>query len=253
MASLYDHPILYDLVDSEKKDLAALEHWRRALDGKNVKTALDVSIGTGSLTLPMAGLGIQLSGSDLSEKMLSRCREKADQRGVGIELKAADFRRVSKAFDRKFDLVASTGNSLAHVKNQDAAHTLKEMDALLNDGGYLYFDLRNWDKILKERRRFFLYPPVFRSDERVNLIQVWDYNEDGSMTFNILYTFEKDGNICRREEFHEHYYPVKRSFLTQTLASMGYTQISIAPLPVQIGAFDEEKTDWYCLIAKKGI
>lgn len=251
MASLYDQPELYDFTDSEKKDLATLEHWKRILNGKDIKTALDVSIGTGGLTLPMANLGISLYGSDLSEKMLARCREKASSRGIPIDLRPCDFRFLSQKFKEKFDLVFSTGNSLAYVNNDDVAHTLREMDSLVNEGGYLYFDLRNWDKITREKNRFFLYNPVFINDERVNIIQVWDYHPDGSMTFNILYTFEKDDRIYRREEFTEHYHPVKLDFLMETLISMGYKDISLAPLPAQRGEFDKENTEWYCLIAKK--
>lgn len=252
MASLYDQPELYDLTDKESKNKITLGHWERLFSEKNIRTVLDVSIGTGGLTLPMTELGIELSGSDLSEKMLARCREKAEKMGIALDLRKSDFRRVSEAFDRKFDCVISTGNSLPYVKNPDIQTALCQMDALVKAGGYLYFDTRNWDKILKEKQRFFLYNPVLKGDERVNLIQVWDYHEDASMTFNILYTFEKENRIYRREEFTERYFPVKLDYLLGILRELNYTDIEIAPLPVQFGAFDIDKTDWYCVMAKKG-
>ena len=252
MASLYDRPDLYDLTDKESKDKITLGHWETLFKGKNIQTVLDVSIGTGGLTLPMTDMGIALSGTDLSEKMLSRCKEKADKKGVRVDLRVSDFRRVSEVFDRKFDCVVSTGNSLPYVNNADIRNTLHQMDVLVKENGYLYFDTRNWDKILKEKQRFFLYNPVFKEDERVNLIQVWDYHEDASMTFNILYTFEKEGKIYRREEFTERYFPVKLDFLLGILRELNYTDIEIMPLPVQFGPFDREKTNWYCVMAKKG-
>lgn len=252
MASLYDQPELYDLTDRESKDKITLGHWERLFSEKNIRTVLDVSIGTGGLTLPMTELGIELSGSDLSEKMLARCREKAEKKGACIDLKKSDFRCVSEAFDKKFDCVISTGNSLPYVDNASVQTAIGQMDKLVKTGGYLYFDTRNWDKILKEKQRFFLYNPIIKDDERVNLIQVWDYHEDGSMTFNILYTFEKDQKIHRREEFTEHYFPVRLEYLLNVLKELGYTDIEIAPLPVQFGAFDIGKTDWYCVMAKKG-
>ncbi len=252
MASLYDQPELYDLTDRESKDKITLGHWEKLFTGKNIKTVLDVSIGTGGLTLPMTELGIELSGSDLSEKMLARCREKAQKKGIGIDLRQSDFRRVSDAFDRKFDCVISTGNSLPYVENASVKDAIEQMDKLVKVGGYIYFDTRNWDKILKEKQRFFLYNPVYKNDERVNLIQVWDYHEDASMTFNILYTFEKDHKIYRREEFTEHYFPVRFEYLLNVLKALNYTDIEIAPLPVQFGSFDIDKTDWYCVMARKG-
>ena len=77
MASVYDRSDIYDLFDSPKKDDMTKAHWEAVLSGLSVRTALDVSIGTGSLTLPLAALGVSLYGSDLSETMLARCREKA--------------------------------------------------------------------------------------------------------------------------------------------------------------------------------
>ncbi|MBQ1257929.1 MAG: SAM-dependent methyltransferase, partial [Clostridia bacterium] len=68
MASLYDRPDLYDLTDKESKDKITLGHWETLFKGKNIQTVLDVSIGTGGLTLPMTDMGIALSGTDLSEK-----------------------------------------------------------------------------------------------------------------------------------------------------------------------------------------
>lgn len=43
---------------------------------------------------------------------------------------------------------------------------------------------------------------------KVNLVQVWDYNLDNTMTFHLLYTFEKENQIYQKEEFEETYYPI---------------------------------------------
>ena len=48
------------------------------------------------------------------------------------------------------------------------AGVLAGMDALVREGGWLYFDLRNWDRILRERKRFYLYNPFFDGETRVN-------------------------------------------------------------------------------------
>lgn len=46
----------------------------RDFERKNVQTVLDVSIGTGNQTLPLAEMGIALYGSDLSEEMLKNVK-----------------------------------------------------------------------------------------------------------------------------------------------------------------------------------
>lgn len=76
MASVYDRTDIYDLFDSPKKDAQTLSHWQTVFDGRPIRSALDVSIGTGSLTLPLGQLGVSLYGSDLSGSMLARCRKK---------------------------------------------------------------------------------------------------------------------------------------------------------------------------------
>ena len=251
MASIYDRADIYDLIEDEKRFSFNQRHWQIVLEGKEIHSLLDVSIGSGSLTLPLAELGVELFGSDLSASMLTRCEKKAAARGVPITLKQADFRKVSTCFDRQFDCVASTGNSLPHVSNADALQALAEMGRLVKPGGWLYFDLRNWDKSLRERQRFYLYNPFFDGDTRVNLVQVWDYHDDGTMTFNLLYTFERDNRINRQEIFTEHYDPIPKALLLDQLQTMGYQAMEQRNYPAMQASKPGVEPDWYCVIAQK--
>lgn len=252
MGKLYDSADIYDVLENDPARYAsAKRHWETVLDGKSIRTLLDVSIGSGNLTLPLLDLGITLSGSDLSENMLKKCREKADAKNGAIDLRVSDFRELKKNFSRQFDCVASTGNSLPYVANEELLEVLEQMDSLIRPGGYLYFDIRNWDKILRTRQRFYLYNPVFHEDTRINLVQAWDYNPDGTMDFNLLFTFEKGNRIIQKEIFQEHYHPVSQQLLLDKLSEMGYGSPEVYCMPAQAGAFDGEKHDWYAVIARK--
>ena len=77
MASLYDRADIYDLGFNERTWKFIREHWEIALAGAQIHDIMDVSIGSGMVTLPLAELGYSLTGSDLSEKMLEKCRENA--------------------------------------------------------------------------------------------------------------------------------------------------------------------------------
>lgn len=250
MAGLYDRADIYDLLETEKRYQITKRHWETVLAGKPVKTLLDVSIGSGNLTLPLGELGVELYGSDLSGAMLERCGEKAGKRGFPIDLRVSDFRRLDECFDRTFDCVASTGNSLPYVTNDEVLGVLAQMDRLVGPGGYLYVDIRNWDRILETKQRFYLYNPTFLDDVRMNLVQVWDHHEDGSMTFNLLYTFERENKIVQKEVFEEHYFPLKRHLLLDQLERLGYREIEITCLPAFLNAKPEE-ADWYCVLAQK--
>lgn len=220
MSSIYDRTDIYDLLEDQTHWSAYKKHWKTLLQGKNVHSFLDVSIGSGSVTLPLCELGVQLAGSDLSEEMIRKCKEKASAAGYEIELKSCDFRNLSCWEGKQFDCVASTGNSLPHVNNDDVLTALEQMNSLVKKGGYLYLDTRNWEKILNEKRRFYLYNPVFAKKCRVNLVQVWDYSSEDTITFNLLYTFEKENQIVQREIFEEKYYPIKKEMILSKLKIM---------------------------------
>lgn len=212
---------------------------------------LDVSIGSGAMTLPVLDMGITLSGSDLSENMLKRCQDKAQKKGYHIRTIQSDFREVSSKFYETFDCVASSGNSLAYVSNDDVVNTLHEMNKLVSSGGYLYLDTRNWDKILRDRQRFYLYNPVFRGEDRINLIQVWDYPDDGSIIFNLLFTFEKNGKIFQKEFFEEHYNPIPNALIFEAIKGMGYESIEVYPCPSIGKEMPLEEMEWYVVMAQK--
>lgn len=254
MAKLYDRADLYDLLENERRRQIVKRHWEWVLGGREVRTLLDVSIGSGNQTLPLAELGVRLYGSDLSGPMLERCAEKAARRGFSVDLRRGDFRRLDAAFDggAVFDCVASTGNSLPYVTNGEIPAVLAQMDRLVKPGGYLYVDLRNWDRILGTKQRFYLYNPTFLDNgTRMNLVQVWDHHGDGSMTFNLLYTFERENRIIQKEIFEEHYFPLRRELLLQELKRLGYGEIKLMCQPAFLDGVKPEEAEWYCVLARK--
>lgn len=251
MGSLYDRADIYDLLEDENRYNAYKEHWKAITDKKEIKTMLDVSIGSGSVTLPVTDLGIELSGSDLSDSMLANCKKKAEKAGKKVTLMQSDFRSLECWGNQKFDLVASTGNSLGYVSNEDIVNTLKAMDSHVAPGGYIYIDTRNWEKIQREHQRFYLYNPFFDGETRINLVQVWDYPNDSSIVFNLLYTFEKNNQIFQKERFEENYHPFTKKLLTDTLETLGYRDINLLCFPAQFAMRAFEDTDWYTIVAHK--
>lgn len=155
--------------------------------------------------------------------MLEKCRKNAKQYDVNIPLTQCDFRKLSSYVKGKYDCVISTGNSLPHVDNKDVLHTLHEMDKLVKQKGYIYFDLRNWDLILHNHQRFYFYNPFYVDQQRINLMQVWDYNLDGTITFNLVYSFEKENKIMEKKISSVYYYPISKEMICRELKKMGYS------------------------------
>jgi len=81
-------------MESEARYNGFMQHWKTVLEGTNINTLLDVSIGSGRVTIPVLNLGIQLSGSDLSEVMLDRYRKKFASRNFEADLHICVFRQL---------------------------------------------------------------------------------------------------------------------------------------------------------------
>ncbi|MBQ8093890.1 MAG: class I SAM-dependent methyltransferase [Clostridia bacterium] len=251
MSTLYDRADIYDLIESDARTASIRHDWKTFLGNRPIRTLLDVSIGTGGMTLPLQELGISVSGSDLSKSMLARCRQKAEQKGCPVTLLQSDFRDLSCWSGNSFDCVASTGNALGYVDHDGVLKTLEQMDRLVRPGGFICFDSRNWEKIQREKKRFYLYNPFFKGDTRINLVQVWDHHADGTITFNLLYTFEQHNRIIQKELFEEHYHPFSKDLVLGKLAELGYTGTALSPVPSTIQETDFDRIDWYRVIAQK--
>ncbi len=250
VTSIYNRPDIYDVHFNSKQSKQLRGHYEVVLKDKHINMIHDCSYGTGNLTNELARMGFQVSGSDISEDMLIQSEMKLKEEGLALKLTQCDFRELSKKIDQQFDCVMTTGNSLAHVSNSDVKLVLSEMAKLVKENGYIYIDTRNWDKILSTGQRFYYYPPIINDDERINAMQVWDYNNDSTITFNILYYFEREGQIYKKEEFKELYFPLKRQFIIDELARLGFGGFELYNL-VHHHIKDFDKMGWYCIIAQK--
>lgn len=77
--------------------------WLAAFAPRGVKSALDVGIGTGGVSLCLLAHNpdTHITGIDTSDKMLSACRENAELNGANVELINADINtwRTTRTFD----------------------------------------------------------------------------------------------------------------------------------------------------------
>ncbi len=103
---------------------------------------LELACGTGRITIPIAEKGIEISGLDITEDMLSYAKLKAEAKKVNIEWIEADCRDFN--IDKKFNLILFPFNSIAHI------HDLESIEACfscvkkhLKDNGKFIIDMFN--------------------------------------------------------------------------------------------------------------
>lgn len=106
------------------------------------RSSLDIGCGTGVLCEILHAQGIEVSGMDLSEGMISVARE----RNPEIHYEVANM--VTYRPERQFDLVTCTGDALNHIISpEDIACVFENVHAYLSDSGYFIFDLLNEDEV----------------------------------------------------------------------------------------------------------
>ena len=82
---------------------------------------LELACGTGRVTIPLAESGINITGVDISESMLSHAQAKTKEKEVDIEWIKADCRNFH--LNKKFNLIVFPFNTIAIL------HDLKSIDS----------------------------------------------------------------------------------------------------------------------------
>ena len=100
---------------------------------------LDVCCGTGIVTIPLAKLGLETVGLDLSEPMLAQARGKAELPNLEFRLENA----LEFTLNKTFSLALMTGNAFQGFSGEAALERLlKNIHAHLKTGGLFIFDTR---------------------------------------------------------------------------------------------------------------
>lgn len=119
--SLYSDGRYYDL---ENVSLVADIGFYLELAGVAQGPVLEVACGTGRITLPLARMGINITGLDVSDGMLKQAKSKADSENLKIAWIKADCRNFD--LNKKFKLIYIPFNSMQHL------HDTNSIESFLN-------------------------------------------------------------------------------------------------------------------------
>jgi glycine/sarcosine N-methyltransferase len=154
-----------------------------------VRSVLDCACGTGGDLLLFRSLGCDVVGSDLSEAMLGRARERLRTAEAEIPLVRADFRHLPRAVAGPFDAVVCLSTSLPHLHDEaEIVRSLESMRAVLRDGGILVLDQGMTDRQWTEKPRFI---PAINTPEFSRLMAI-DYTEE-TFVVHVIDFLEEDG------------------------------------------------------------
>ena len=123
--------------------------WARYIDGflkeDGARSVLECACGTGSLTVPLARMGYEITGSDLSGDMLMIARQKALDAGLRLlPFVCQDMRQI--ALHKPVDAVFCACDGVNYLLD-GAEDFFRAAHAALKPGGRLLFDVSSTYKL----------------------------------------------------------------------------------------------------------
>ena len=114
-----------------------------------VKRVLDAATGSGFHAVKLAEAGFNVTATDGAKDMVQAARKNVEERGLSVRCEVADWRELKSVVGGGFDAVICLGNSLGHIFNgKDMDETMRGFREVLNPGGLLVLDQRNYDTVL---------------------------------------------------------------------------------------------------------
>ena len=129
--------------------------FRKLFESHKVSKVLDCACGTGHDLILFNSFGCDVSGSDLSDSMLSRARNNIAEARIDIPLKIADYRDLEKHYDSHFDAVVCLSNAINEtLGDAETIRALYSMKTALRTGGILVFDQGQTDASMRSPPKF---------------------------------------------------------------------------------------------------
>ena len=223
-APLY-HLIYPDWDESIAQQARMLDSIIRDTWGGGVSTVLDVSCGIGTQSLGLAGLGYELTASDISAEEVERARAEAQRRGLTIAFSVADMCEAFGHHARTFDLVISCDNAVPHLLTDD--HILKAFEQFrecTRPGGGCLISVRDYDREDRSGRKVELYGLREENDVSYFLFQVRDFHVQ---TYDLaMYIVEDTGGFeCKTRVLRSRYYAVGIRRLMELMTEAGFADV----------------------------
>jgi SAM-dependent methyltransferase len=157
---------------------AFIEEYKDLLESlpRNGKV-LDSSCGNGVQATALKRIGIDVTGTDISEEMINLTHQYSKDNNLHFPTKQLSWQQLPDYFEEDFDIVFCYGNSISHsVDKEDMLNNIKSLSRVTKNGGKLVFDTRNWDKVLKDNVRFTTSDVITYNGKKNIYTYIWNLN-----------------------------------------------------------------------------
>ncbi len=186
----------------------------KLLKDEGAHRVLDVTTGTGFHSVRMLEAGLEVVGADGNADILAKARRNARDRGYNLQTVRADWRRLTRDIEGRYDAVVCMDNSFSYLfKEDERRDVLAEFLAILEGGGILILRQRNYDNILdRDLRNKHKYS--YCSDQV--MVEV-EHVEAELARFRYQFA---DGSI-----YHVNTYPLRMGHARELLRQAGFTRV----------------------------
>lgn len=185
---------------------------------------LDCACGIGTQAIGLGKLGWDVTASDISAKELANARINAENNGVSISFKQADFRGLGKAFHEKFNIVIAMDNALPHMLTKDdLASAVESIVSRIEDGGMLVASIRDYDALLLTKPSY--SPPYIHNTDKGRRVsfQTWDWDGD---CYDLTQYIIEDEEALNINKFSCRYRATTREELSNLLFKNGCREVT---------------------------
>lgn len=194
-----------------------------------VQRVLDCACGNGLQAVALAREGFNVSGSDLSARMLEEADKKCREEGVDIPLIHADIRELRAKAPGPFEAVICMGNVLPHLKSDaEIRDALRNMHGVLAPGGLLVIEGRYYDDLVQDKPRFIPHRVHACTDheQSVTILYVLDYLE-AYIRFNIVFLVKDERGEVSLDVDTVDYNPILAAHMQDLLADAGFEDVRL--------------------------
>ena len=223
MDAYHNLAVSYDRLTNDVDYRATVDFYYEILkrEGLNPRTAVDLACGTGSVTVLLAEKGLQVTGVDLSEEMLTVAQQKAWELENQPRFVCQPLQELW--LPRGVDMAVCALDSLDYITDpKDCEEAIRRVYRALNPGGIFIFDVNTPEKLRAMDGQVFL-------DEDDDVYCVWrgEFDAQTNICSYGMDLFQRRGELWERS-FEEHReYAYSREQLVGYLKAAGFTHIAV--------------------------
>ena len=213
----------YDRLTNDVDYEATVDFYYEILkrEGLRPRTAVDLACGTGAVTAILAKKGLQVTGVDMSEEMLTVAQQKAAELDNQPRFVCQPLQELR--LPRGVDMAVCALDSLDYITDpKDCKEAIRRVYKALNPGGIFIFDVNTPEKLRAMDGQVFL-------DEDDDVYCVWrgEFDEQTNICSYGMDLFQRHGAVWERS-FEEHCeYAYSAQQLTGYLKAAGFTHIRV--------------------------